>query len=620
MLRKIFFPTILLLLAYGFWISPNFKEIAAGVAIFLFGMLSLEEGFKVFSGGTLERILKASTDKLWKSISFGFVSTAIMQSSSLVSVLTISFIGAGLIGLTQGIGIIFGANIGTTTGAWLMAGFGLKVKISAYAMPMLVFGVIMIFQKSKSLKGIGYVLAGLGFLFLGIHYMKEGFESFKDTIDLASFAVGGFKGLMIYIGIGIGATVIMQSSHATIVLILAALSVGQITYENAIALTIGANIGTTITAIIGSLSSNIDGKRLAGAHFIFNLTTAAVAVLIIHQIIGTVDVISDWLGIAKDNHTLRLAVFDSLFKIMGVVLFIPFINKLVLFLKKIFKEKKSEEVLEKAKYLNESALEFPATARKAILDESRRLTENAMGIIGKGLGVDIDKLFAGAEINAVLPSRCCSGISDIESLYDHKLRGVYGEIVEFAIEAQSNLPKEYVTSFYNIKLANRNSIEAVKMTQQLQRNLQKYANSDNPHIKEQYMKMIKRLVKLMMRIHTISQTDNKEKNLVSLIKAKKILAKNDIVANGKLDKLIREHLITNEMAASLMNDSAYTNNIIKSLIVSAGVLWIDPDADIRTYREEIFQDTEAPVTTDKTSTKTKDNHDEAHQPEPTLSS
>ncbi len=620
MLRKIFFPTILLLLAYGFWISPNFKEIAAGVAIFLFGMLSLEEGFKVFSGGTLERILKASTDKLWKSISFGFVSTAIMQSSSLVSVLTISFIGAGLIGLTQGIGIIFGANIGTTTGAWLMAGFGLKVKISAYAMPMLVFGVIMIFQKSKSLKGIGYVLAGLGFLFLGIHYMKEGFESFKDTIDLASFAVGGFKGLLIYIGIGIGATVIMQSSHATIVLILAALSVGQITYENAIALTIGANIGTTITAIIGSLSSNIDGKRLAGAHFIFNLTTAAVAVIIIHQIIGAVDVISDWLGIAKDNHTLRLAVFDSLFKIMGVVLFIPFINKLVLFLKKVFKEKEGEETLEKAIYLNESALEFPATARKAILDESRRLMKNAMDIIGKGVGIRMDKLFAGAEVSEILPKRCCSGISDIDALYNHKLRGVYAEIVEFAIEAQSNLPKEYVTSFYNIKLANRNIIEAVKMTQQLQRNLHKYANSDNPHIKEQYMKMIRRLVKLMMRIHTISQTEDKEKNLQSLGKAKKILAKNDIVANGKLDKLIRGHLITNEMAASLMNDSAYTNNIIKSLIVSTGVLWIDPDVDIRVYREEIFQDKETAENTEKKPTKTKEHHDEADQPESTLSS
>ena len=129
MLKKVILPTIFLILAYGFWVSPDFKEIAAGVAIFLFGMLFLEEGFRAFTGGVLERLLKNSTDKLWKSLSFGIVTTTIMQSSSLVSVITISFISAGLITLVAGIGIIFGANIGTTTGAWLIAGFGLKAAI-----------------------------------------------------------------------------------------------------------------------------------------------------------------------------------------------------------------------------------------------------------------------------------------------------------------------------------------------------------------------------------------------------------------------------------------------------------------------------------------------------------
>jgi len=179
MLRKILLPTIFVILGWGFWVSPDFKTIAAGVSIFLFGMLSLEDGFKAFTGGALEKILKRSTDKLWKSIAFGVVSTSIMQSSSLVSVITISFLSAGLLGLYEGVGIIFGANLGTTTGAWLVAGFGLKVKISAYAMPMLVFGILLIFQKSNTLKGFGYILSGLGFLFLGIHYMKEGFEAYN---------------------------------------------------------------------------------------------------------------------------------------------------------------------------------------------------------------------------------------------------------------------------------------------------------------------------------------------------------------------------------------------------------------------------------------------------------
>jgi len=590
MLRKILFPIILVFLGYGFWISPNFKEISAGVAIFLFGMLALEEGFRAFSGGTLERILKVSTDKLWKSISFGFVSTAIMQSSSLVSVLTISFIGAGLIGLTQGIGIILGANIGTTTGAWLMAGFGLKVKISAYAMPMLVFGVIMIFQKSKSLKGIGYVLAGLGFLFLGIHYMKEGFEAFKDSIDLASFAVPGFKGLMIYIGIGILATVIMQSSHATIVLILAALSVGQITYENAIALTIGANIGTTITAIIGSLSSNIDGKRLAGGHFVFNIVTAAITVIFFHQIIDVVKILADAIGISAENHTLRLAVFDSFFKIMGVVVFIPFVNILVRFLQRVFKAKPDRLQLNylEPKYLNDSALEFPATAKRAALDESGRLLGYTIETISKGVGLDVQKLYSDTPIKTLMEAPCCQRIPDIQTDYETKLRNIYAKIAAFIIQAQSHTEEEDINAFYNLKLANRNSIEAIKMTQQLQGHLKHYIHHENISIRNQYLKMIERLAKLIRRIEEIKNTEEKSEAMGLLKKTKKILAKNDIVANGKLDKLIREHLIDNEMAVALMNDSAYTNNIIKSLIVSSGVLWVDPDIDIRVYREENF--------------------------------
>jgi len=151
MIKKIFLPTIFLILAYGFWLSPDVKEISAGVAIFLFGMMSLEQGFTIFTGGTLEKILNASTNKLWKSLSFGMISSTLMQSSSLVSVITISFLSAGLLGLAEGIGIIFGANLGTTTGAWLVAGLGLKIKISAYSMPILVFGVILVFQNSKML-------------------------------------------------------------------------------------------------------------------------------------------------------------------------------------------------------------------------------------------------------------------------------------------------------------------------------------------------------------------------------------------------------------------------------------------------------------------------------------
>ncbi len=595
MLRRIFLPTILIILGYGFWVSPDFKEIAAGVAVFLFGMITLEEGFKVFSGGALEKILKKSTDKLYKSISFGFVATAIMQSSSLVSVLTISFIGAGLIGLTQGIGIILGANIGTTTGAWLMAGFGLKVKISAYAMPMLAFGVILIFQKAKSLKGIGYILAGLGFLFLGIHYMKEGFESFKDAVDLASFAVDGFKGLMIFIGIGILATVVMQSSHATIVLILAALSVGQITYENALALTIGANIGTTITAVIGSLSSNIDGKRLAGAHFVFNVITALVAVIFINQIMEVVGILSDFVGISPDNHTLRLAVFDSFFKIMGVIMFIPFVDKLVIFLEKTLKGKVEKELesYETAQYLNESVLEISDTAIAAIERETKHLYINAFEIITHGLNLKRTNIMSEMPLQELVDDKFSESAVDIDDFYNHRIKGIYGEIIDFATVAQSNMSPKEIEKLYAIKLACRDIVDAVKDTKHLQKNLVKYNKNLNKHISEQYDEIRMGLAELLRNIDKISMMTEYDEILMLLSKSKIHMQKYEIVSNGTLDNLIRKDLITNEMATSLMNDSSYAYEISKHLIAMTEVIFThSSDSDMSSFSEDMLMNDE----------------------------
>ena len=594
MLRRIFLPTILIILGYGFWVSPDFKEIAAGVAIFLFGMITLEEGFKAFSGGTLEKILKKSTDKLHKSISFGFVATAIMQSSSLVSVLTISFIGAGLIGLSQGIGIILGANIGTTTGAWLMAGFGLKVKISAYAMPMLAFGVILIFQKAKSVKGIGYILAGLGFLFLGIHYMKDGFEAFKATIDLASFAVDGFKGLMIFIGIGILATVVMQSSHATIVLILAALSVGQITYENALALTIGANIGTTITAVIGSLSSNIDGKRLAGAHFIFNVVTAIVAVIFISQIMSIVEIISDFIGIAPDNHTLKLAVFDSFFKIMGVIMFVPFVDKLVSFLENSLKGKDKQEVesYDKAQYLNESVLEMPDTAIAAIQRETKHLYINAFEIITHGLNLKRSNIMSDMQLEKVVEDRFSNSSVDIDDFYNHRIKGIYGEIIDFATVAQSQMQPNEIEDLYAIKIACRDIVDAVKDTKHLQKNLIKYDKNLNKHIKDQYDGIRIGLAELLRNIDKISMMSEYDEVLLLLSKMKIHMQRYDILANGTLDSLIRNDLITNEMATSLMNDSSYAYEISKHLVAMTEVIFMKSLDEMDDLSEDMFMNDE----------------------------
>lgn len=590
MLKKAILPSIFLLLGYGFWISPNFKEIASGIAIFLFGMLCLEEGFRAFSGGTLERILQKSTDKMYKSISFGFMATILMQSSSLVSVLTISFLGAGLIELVQGIGIMFGANIGTTSGTWLMGAFGLKINISAYAMPMLVFGILLIMQKNKSFKGFGYILTGLGFLFLGIHYMKEGFEAFKESINIASYAVSGKKGMLIFIGIGVFATFIMQSSHATMVLNLTALSINQITYENAVALSIGAAIGTTITAVIGSLSSNIQGKRLAGAHFTFNVLNAVLAVFLISYILLVVEFISDFIGIAQDNYPLRLAVFDTFYKVMGVILFLPFVKYLENFLNWIFndKNKSQDKNIESIQYLNDSVLEIPTTSLAAISNETRHLYNIAFKIIANGLILKQRNILSDMKLDDVIQDEYIKEEVDVNREYIARVKDISGVILDFATRAQHNMDSEQITRIYYLKLANRSIVAAIKATQHLCKNMKIYTKSSNQYVKEEYNLIRKNLVQLLRVIHKISISKDESEIIFLLAQAKLHMEQNDIFANGSLDTLIREGKIPNAVATALMNDSSYVYEICNNLIATAEVLFADNRFEIDKINKELI--------------------------------
>lgn len=561
-LRKVILPSIMLVLAYGFWISPDFKEISAGVAIFLFGMLALEEGFRAFTGGTLEKILKKSTNKMWKSLTFGFTAATVMQSSSLVSVITISFLSVGLIGLVEGLGIVFGANVGTTTGAWLIAGFGLKVKISAYAMPMLVFGVMLIFQKSKSLKGIGYILTGLGFLFLGIHHMKEGFEAFQNSIDLTTYAMEGLAGILVFTLIGIIATIIMQSSHATLVLIITALSVQQLTYDNALALAIGANVGTTITAILGALSSNAEGKRLALADVLFKVAAGIIFIAFMQPIMGVVDVISAVIGLAEDNYTMKLAVFHTIFNVAGVIIMVPLINPLIGLVTHVFKS--SPDKRAQPKYLNEASLEFDDTALEALRKETARIYEKTISIIAKGLSLDKEDILSNTKLKKVIKAHDKAIEYDIDDVYEHEIKSLCGAILDFS--NRLSVEPTAARQVSRIRLANQSILISLKDVKHLQKNMLQYINSDNPHISGEYNRLRQRIAKVIRRLEKIRSKGEVSTSILSLDALKLTLEKNKGLLHERLGMLIRDDHISAEMAISLMTDSNYTYNIIHNLI------------------------------------------------------
>jgi phosphate:Na+ symporter len=588
MFRKVLLPSIFIVLAYGFWISPDFKQIAAGVAVFLFGMLSLEQGFKAFTGGTLEKILSYSTNSLWKSLSFGVLSTTVLQSSSLVSVITISFLSAGLISLTAGTGIIFGANLGTTTGAWLVAGFGLKVNISAYAMPMLVFGVLLTFQKSKALNGIGYILTGLGFLFLGIHYMKEGFEAFKSTIDLSAYAIPGYRGLFIFMFIGIFATVVMQSSHATLVLIITALAAHQITYENALALAIGANVGTTITAIIGSLSANIQGKRLAFAHLIFNAVTGLIAIILIKQMMLSVDWVSASVGIRADDYTLKLAVFHTIFNLVGIVVMIPFINYMVVMLMKLLKEKESPT--EQPKYLTDSALEFADTAVKAVRMETLHLYENALEIIAQAIGFRKDEINSGLDLEALTKSRPKLPHLDIDASYDKSIKGIYSAIVAFISKARFNRELEQTADMHWLRKANIDIVETIKSIKHLQKNLLRYIQSQNEYARQIYQNMRLSMALLLRELEEIKFEADPDLKILAIDSIKLSMEESHEVMNHDIDELIRSGKVKPETGSSMINDSYYIFEIKSNLIQFFETLFAAPERKLTKAERKIALD------------------------------
>ncbi len=558
---------------------PNVSMILGGVALFFIGMEYMERGFKGLGSGFFEMVLQRFTSSTPRALFVGFFITALVQSSSLVSIITISFLSAELMTLASGIGVIFGSNIGTTATAWLVSTLGVEIKISLYAMPMIILGVVLpMVIKHTTYRALAAIFTGLGIVFLGIGYMKDGFVTLKDAIDLAQYAIEGYRGIVVYALIGTVATVIMQSSSASMALAITALATGQIDYSNALAFAIGANIGTTVTAALGSINSNENGKRLAVAHFFFNIVTAIIAIALIYRLAFAVDYLAPYLGISAENYVMKLALFHTIFNIIGVILLSPFVGLLVRVLEKLFVPKYADKG--KAKYLNTSLLGLPAASMKAITMETRHLYDNAFDIISRGLNLKKKNILSDMPSEQVAEELYTYKAIDIDDFYRHWVKDLYGDIIDYATKAQANMPDAHISELYKLKLACRDIVEAIKATKHLQKNMFKYNSGRNRYIREQYNAISKNIVEVLRLIDVISKTPEEEQRILLLAKAESLAAKYDIVTSGVLDGLIRKGLITNQMATSLMNDSDYANTINRTLIAAAKVLFIDMDNDI----------------------------------------
>ncbi len=576
MFKKMILPLLFLLFFWFVVSNDHAKTIIAGIAIFIIGMQYMENGFKLFSGGALETILEKFTSTTPKAIGTGFLATAVVQSSSLVTVIIISCLSAELIGLAQAVRGVFGSNIGTTTTAWLVSTLGLKIKIAQYALPMLIFGVVMQFSRHSVYKGLGSVLIGLGFIFLGIAYMKEGFETLKDGLDLAEYAIPGYLGVLVYILFGAVATVIIQSSSATMAIIITALATGQIDYINALSRAIGANIGTTVTAAIGAIASNKNGKRLAVAHLIFNMVTALFAVVFLYQLKDLVDKLAPILSISETDVAMKLALFHTLFNVIGVLLVSPFTKQLVRFLQTLFHPK--EKGRGRAKYLTKEVMALPSTAIIAIRKETIHLYDKSLEAIVHAMNLHRREIFSDTDINEVVVHSVALIKIDIDKTYQNELKNLYGEIIHYASMTQSNMDHAENNKIYELKLTARDIIEMVKDVRELQKNLNFFSKSHNTVIINEYNKLRSQLVTVLRSIQQIRDDEqiiaSEEEILTRIEVQKEIAIDNEKALNKKIDKLIRKNKITSSMATSLINDVGFTFSICRKLLKSAAVLWV----------------------------------------------
>lgn len=250
-------------------------KLLGSLGLFLYGMTLMSEGLQKVAGDKMRSILAAMTSNSFKRILTGLFITSIIQSSSATTVMVVSFVNAGLLSLTQSVGVIMGANIGTTVTAWIVTLLGFTVDISAFSIPLVGFGFVLLMFKSKKRKSLGEFIIGFALLFLGLIYLKDSVPDLQSTPQVLEFLKQwtsyGFMSVLIFVGIGTLLTMILQSSSATMALTLVMCSYGWLPFEMAAAMVLGENIGTTITANIAAAVANVSARRAALAHTVFNV-------------------------------------------------------------------------------------------------------------------------------------------------------------------------------------------------------------------------------------------------------------------------------------------------------------------------------------------------------------
>ena len=356
----------------------DFLRLIGSLGLFLYGMKIMSEGLQKFAGDSLRRILTAMTTNRVTGVLTGVLITALIQSSSATTVMVVSFVNAGLLTLTQSIGVIMGANIGTTVTAWLISALGFKVDIAAFSLPLLAFGIPLLFSGKSSRKSVGEFMFGFSFLFMGLQALKANAPDLGANPEMLAFVQNyadmGFFSIILFLFIGAILTMIVQASAATMAITLIMCANGWIDYQLGVALVLGENIGTTITANLAALTGNTQARRAALAHLAFNIFGVIWVLILFYPFTNAVSwFVTNVMRISDPSVAVsfKLAAFHTAFNISNtfvMIWFVGLIEKTVCFL---IKGKKDEDEEYRLRYITGGML---STAELSILQARKEIT------------------------------------------------------------------------------------------------------------------------------------------------------------------------------------------------------------------------------------------------------
>lgn len=387
-------------------------KLFGSLALFLYGMKIMSEGLQKLAGDKMRRILTAMTTNRVTGVLTGMLITALIQSSSATTVMVVSFVNAGLLTLAQSIGVIMGANIGTTVTAWIISALGFKVDIAAFALPLLTVGVVMLFMQKSKYKSMGEFIMGFCFLFMGLSYLKANAPDLQNNPEMLAFvqdyANMGFMSILLFVLIGTVLTMIVQASAATMAITLIMCANGWISFELGAALVLGENIGTTITANLAAITGNTQSRRAALAHLVFNVFGVIWVLCLFTPFTNAVTwIVENWMGITDNGDgsfvSFQLSAFHTCFNVCNVLILIwlvKFIEKTVC---KILPTKESDEDT-RLRFITGGLL---STAELSILEAQKEIslyaqrTHKMFGFVQELLntkkGDEFNKLFSRIE-------------------------------------------------------------------------------------------------------------------------------------------------------------------------------------------------------------------------------